>query len=112
MINSFSLAVPYAKKCAQLNLINKRSISERFKTGKNYANRLKWSSAHKNHYFYNGRKMNVGERTEKKGNENERSVLLKGSQKYAEKFYVFQELQANTFHSGGSARVHFDVFDS
>lgn len=58
------------------------------------------------------RPVNVGERTTKKGNEDERSVLLKGLQKYAQKFYVFQELQANNFHTGVLARVHFDVFDS
>jgi hypothetical protein len=52
--------------------------------------------------------MNVGERTAK----NERSVLLKGPQKYAEKFYVFQELQAAHFHTGVSALIHFHVFDS
>lgn len=56
--------------------------------------------------------MNVGERTTKKGNEDERSVLLKGLQKYAEEFYVFQELQEIYFHTGVLARVHFDVFDS
>lgn len=56
--------------------------------------------------------MNVGERTTQKGNEDERSVLLKGLQKYAEKFYVFQELQANNFHTGFLACVHFDVFNS